>query len=42
MDYRYALSMKKRLAAAERDAQAAKHGIWSNVNEPVTIQPSVK
>jgi micrococcal nuclease len=29
MDYRYSSTMKRRLAAAEKEARAAKRGIWS-------------
>jgi micrococcal nuclease len=40
MDYRYAQPMKRRLAAAEREARNAKRGIWSTANGVATIQPS--
>jgi micrococcal nuclease len=40
MDYRYAQPMKRRLAAAEREARGAKRGIWSTANGVATIQPS--
>jgi micrococcal nuclease len=38
MDYRYAQPMKRRLAAAEREARNAKRGIWSTNNGVATIQ----
>jgi micrococcal nuclease len=40
MDYRYALPMKRRLAAAEHEARNAKRGIWSTAAGVATIQTS--
>ncbi len=38
LDYRYSQPMKRRLAAAEKEARAAKRGIWS---EPLfTVSPN--
>lgn len=34
MDYRYSGSMKRRLATAEKEARAAKRGIWSGKKKP--------
>jgi micrococcal nuclease len=37
MDYRYSGPMKRRLAAAEREARDRMRGIWSTQNEAATI-----
>ena len=34
LDYRYSGPMKRRLAAAEKEARAAKRGIWSEADGP--------
>jgi micrococcal nuclease len=34
MDYRYSSPMKRRLAAAEKEARAAKRGLWSGKDGP--------
>jgi micrococcal nuclease len=37
MDYRYSAPMKRRLAAAEKEARAAERGIWSSEKKDATI-----